>query len=165
MRVAILALVTLLVQRLLGSPGLPTLWTAVELPMVWIVWPTMCRHDRRWIPYAVLLGLMWDVVMNQPVIGPAGIAWSATAVVLHSLASMIADRSPLAWAIFGCVGAMLVTLILQVCLLPLGLATLPTWTHLGQIGLATGAWCGLVGWTLTLDLPTRWANHRARRLR
>ncbi len=49
--------------------------------------------------------------------------------------------------------------------IPLGLDTELTGRYLLLSIVLTSLWCGLVGWIIALDLPTRWITHRARRLR
>lgn len=165
MKLALLVVATLVMQRVLGLPGLPAWAVELQLPVVWVVGPAMLRHDAHWVPLAILLGLAADAVTGQPVIGPGGIAWSAAAVCLTGLASVIADRSPKAWAVFGAAGALLTVVGVQLALWPLGLAHMPTTGYLLRTALLTGAWCGLVGLVLHLDLPERLERHRARRLR
>jgi hypothetical protein len=155
---------SLLIQRVLGMPGLPP-WTAeIILPMVWIVAAALLKRERGWPYEALLIGLGWDVLL-EPVIGPGGIAWSAAGLALYALASLVADRSPKAWAGLGLVGAAVVTLVRQATLVPLGLPFSLTLNHWLRSVLLTGAWCGLVGIVLALDLPGRWRSRRARKLR
>lgn len=158
------ALLTLLVQRLLGMPGLP-FWTAeIILPVVWIVAAALLRKERGWPYEALLLGLVWDLLL-EPVIGPGGIAWSAACLALYALAGVVADRSPRAWAGFGLVGAAMVTLVHQAALIPLGLPFSLTLGHWVRSLILTSAWCGLVGVLLALDLPSQWRTYRSRKLR
>lgn len=158
------AIAALTVQRLLGLPPLPGWSTALVVPMVLLVVPL--GRDERPSPVAagLLLGLAWDVVM-EPVVGPGGIAWSATALVLRAVATVVADRSPAAWAGFGAIGAGCLTLVQWLVLLPLGVAPALAATRLGLAMLLTGAWCGLLGWVDLADLPARWQRWRTRRLR
>jgi len=164
MRIVALVAVALTVQRALGWPGGPQWAPLLLLPMVFLVGPALLHHDRRWVHLAIALGLAWDVVL-EPVIGPGGIAWSAGALVIARLASIVADRSAKAWFAFGATGAATVTLARWLALLPLGISTAWRWTDLALCVGLTAAWCCLVGWTLTLDLPTRWRRHRAKKLR
>ncbi len=163
-RLILPVLLTLLIQRTLGMPGLPP-WTAeIILPVVWIVAAALLKRERGWPYEALLIGLSWDVLL-EPVIGPGGIAWTAACLALYSLASLVADRSPKAWVGLGLVGAAVVTLVRQAALVPLGLPFSLTLSHWLRSVLFTGAWCGLVGIILALDLPGQWRNHRARKLR
>jgi hypothetical protein len=149
---------------MLGMPGLPP-WTAeIVLPVVWIVAAALLQRERGWPYEALLIGLSWDVLL-EPVIGPGGIAWTAACLTLYALASLVADRSPKAWAGLGLVGAVVVTLVRQATLVPLGVPFSLTLVHWLRSVLLTGAWCGLVGVILAFDLPTRWRSHRARKLR
>lgn len=158
------AVLTLLMQRLLGMPGLPS-WTAeVILPVVWIVAAAMVRKEPGWPYEALILGLAWDLLL-EPVVGPGGIAWSAACLALYALAGVVADRSPRAWAGFGLVGTAILTLVHQAALIPLGMPMSLTFGHWLRSVLFTAAWCGLVGSILALDLPSRWRAYRSRRLR
>jgi cell shape-determining protein MreD len=164
MRIVAMVAVALTIQRALGWPGGPTWAPLLLLPMVFLVGPALLHHDRRWVHLAIILGLAWDVVLES-VIGPGGIAWSIAALVTARLAGIIADRSAKAWFAFGAVGAATLTLARQLVLLPLGISEAWRWTDLAlSVGL-TALWCGLVGWTLALDLPARWRSYRARKLR
>ena len=138
------AAVTLVVQRALGMPGMPELFSQAILPMVWIVAASLIRKERYWPYEALLLGLAWDLLFG-PVVGPGGIAWTASCMSLFGLASVVADRSPRAWAAFGAVGAVVVIVVHNLSLVPLGLATSLTAHHLAWSALLTGLWCGLVG--------------------
>jgi len=131
---------------------------------VWIVAASLRSREWRWPYEALLLGLGWDLLL-EPVIGPGGIAWSAAALCLHFMAAFVADRSAKAWAAFGAVGALVVTLVHQVALLPLGLGTSMSLPHLVRTTLFSGLWCGLVSAVLALDLPKRWRAYRVRQLR
>ena len=164
MRIVVLAAVTLAIQRALGWPGGPPWATLLLLPMVFLVAPAMLHHDRRWVQFAIVLGLAWDIVLES-VIGPGGIAWSACALVIAWLAGIVADRSARAWFAFGAVGAAIMTLARRVALLPLGISEAWRWTDLALCVGLTALWCGFVGWILGLDIPTRWRRHRARKLR
>lgn len=160
----LLVAATLLGQRLLSMPGMPPEAGLVVLPMAWIVAGTLNEHGRRFIYLALALGLGWDLLL-EPVIGPGGIAWSATAVLLAALASFVADRSAKAWFLFGVAGTLALVVARNVALTPLGVPVAWSWTSLGLGGLFTGAWCGLVGWVRVLDVPQRWRVWRTRKLR
>ena len=159
-----LAVLTLVAQRLLGTPGLPMWPSEIVLPTVWIVAASLRSRELRWPYEALLLGLGWDLFL-EPVVGPGGIAWTAAALCLHALASFVADRSSKAWAGFGVVGALVVTIVHHLALLPFGLATSMTVPHLARTALFSGLWCGLVSAVLALDLPKRWRAYRVRKLR
>lgn len=163
-RPALLVVLSLVAQRALSSPGLPSWPSEVILPAVWIVAPPLRRHEQRWPYLALLIGIGWDLLM-EPVVGPGGIAWSAAALGLYGIAGVMADRSPRAWAALGAAGAMILVLVRQMALLPLGLASFPTLELLFRTVVFTGAWCGLVGGVLALDLPARWRAYRVRTLR
>jgi hypothetical protein len=155
---------TLLVQRALGMPGLPS-WSAdVLVPVVWVVALSLLRSERPWPVDALFIGLAWDVLF-EPVIGPGGIAWSAAALALNGLATVVADRTPRAWAGFGAVAAVLIVTLHRLALLPLGFSLSLTPTEVIRTALLSGAWCGVVGLVLGLDLPKSWRTYRARRLR
>ena len=155
---------TLLVQRMLGMPGLPV-WTGdVLVPVVWLVALALGRSERAWPTEALLIGLAWDLLF-EPVIGPGAIAWSAAALALEGLAAVVADRSPKAWAGFGAVGAVLILAVHRLALLPLGLSAAIDPLELVRTALLSGAWCGAVGMVLALDPPKLWRTYRARRLR
>ena len=162
---ALLALLSLVMQRGLGWPGMPLWADLVILPMVWIVAPALLRHDRSWVYLAFVLGLAWDLILNREVVGPGGISWSAAALGLSILARVVADRSPKAWFAFGTAGAALFIAARSVALLPLGLRVPLTWNHLVLSIVLTGAWCGLLGWLRALDPVMRWRAYRARKLR
>ncbi len=164
MKVALLVTLTLVAQVALGLPGSPTWMTAILLPMVFVVGAPLMMAERRWPHFALLLGLAWDLVL-EPVVGPGAIAWSASAVALGFVVPLVADRSPRAWVAFGALGAGLMIVVRHLALIPLGLATELTGRYLLLSIVLTSLWCGLVGWIIALDLPTRWITHRARRLR
>lgn len=165
MKTVALVVATLVVQRLFGLPGAPAWLAQLELTTVWVVAPALRRHDTSWVLATVLLGIGWDVALDQPVIGPGGIAWSAAALVVAALTSVVADRSPKAWLACGAVAAVVATLGLEVARLPLGLAALPTTGSLVRTAVLSAAWCGLVGWLSEVDFAARWHDHRSRRLR
>lgn len=163
-RLVIPVLLTLLVQRMLGMPGLPS-WTAeIVLPAVWIVASALLVRDRGWPWEALALGIAWDILL-EPLVGPGGIAWSAAGVALYALAGVVADRSAKAWAGFGATAAAVVFVVHHLALLPLGLASSFTAMHLIRTTLLTGAWCGLVKIVIALDLPSQWRAYRVRKLR
>ena len=164
MKTAALVVVAMVVQVALGWPPAPGWLSAILLPMVFIVAPPMLIAERRWPHGAIVLGLLWDLVF-EPVIGPGAIAWSAAAVALSALAPLVADRSPRAWFAFGAIGAALMIVVRHLALLPLGLASDLTTRSLLTSVFLTSIWCGLVGWIIALDLPSRWRAHRARKLR
>ncbi|MCG6962992.1 MAG: hypothetical protein LJE95_06965 [Acidobacteria bacterium] len=163
MRWALLFIVTFVAQRLLGLPGLPAWGTGLLLPAVWLV--AVATGTERPSPLFVGLGVgaVWDIVM-EPVLGPGAIAWSATAVLLAWTASWVADRSPRMWAALGALAAASVHLVRWLALLPLGEAAPVRWSWLAVSMTLTGLWCGIVGWSLTLDLTARWARYRRQRL-
>lgn len=164
MKTVLLVSLTLIAQRALGWPGLPP-WTGfLLLPMVWIVGPPLERHEHRWIYLAIPLGLAWDLLLEE-VVGPGGISWSGAALALSLLAGIIADRTPKAWLALGAAGAAVVLVVRFVAMLPLGVPTDLTLRRLALSVVATGAWCGLVGWLRSLDLRSRWRAFRARKLR
>jgi hypothetical protein len=164
MTIDLLVILTLLVQRMLGLPGLPP-WTAeVLLPVVWIVAAALRQKERGWPFQALLLGIAWDILF-EPVIGPGGIAWSAACLVLYALAGLVADRSPKMWIGFGMVGAAVVTVVQRAALVPLGLPFSLTLGHWVRLVVLTGLWCGLVGSILVLDLPAQVRAYRSRKLR
>lgn len=163
-RIVILAAATLIVQRVFGMPGVPAFLSQIILPMAWIVAASLIRKERRWPYEALLLGLAWDLLFG-PVVGPGGIAWTAACLGMYGLASVVADRSPRAWAAFGAVGAVIVILVQRLAVMPLGLATSLTLQHLMWSALLTGLWCGLVGTVLALEFGKHWRAYRVRRLR
>jgi hypothetical protein len=164
MRTAVLVVVTLILQRALGWPGMPSIAGLVTLPVVWIVAGAMVHHDRRWTQLAILLGLGWDMIL-EPVIGPGGIAWCAAAIALSALANVIADRSEKAWFVFGAAGTFLVILIRWLVSFPIGIHTPIVWSALLLNVLFTSAWCGFVGWIRAQDITVKWRAYRARKLR
>ena len=163
-RIVLLVAVTLIVQRVLGIPGMPAFLSQIILPMVWIVAASLIRKERFWPYEALLLGLAWDLLFGS-VVGPGGIAWTASCLGLYGLASVVADRSPRAWAAFGAVGAVVVILVQRLAVMPLGLATSLTLQQLMWSALLTGVWCGLVGTFLALDFGKHWRAYRVRKLR
>lgn len=166
MKLQILALtiVTLVVQRAFGMPGMPKVLSLILLPMVWIVALSMLRKERHWPYEALILGLVWDLLFG-PVVGPGGISWTATCLGLYALAAVVADRSPKAWAAFGGVGAVVVILVQRLAEAPLGLSTSLTLEHVIWSSLLTGLWCGVAGTALALDFGKRWRAYRVRKLR
>jgi len=164
MIVALLAVATLALQVAMGLPSAPTFLAAVLLPMVFIIGPPLLVADSRWPHFALALGLAWDLML-EPVVGPGAIAWSAAAVAIGAVVPLVADRSPRAWLAFGALGATIVILIRALALVPLGLTTGLTSRSVLTSVVLTAAWCGLVGWIIALDLPSRWHSYRARKLR
>jgi len=163
-RILAFATLTLIAQRVLGTPGFPMWLSEIILPTVLIVAASLRSREWRWPYEALLLGLGWDLLL-EPVVGPGAIAWSAAALCLQTLASFVADRSAKAWIGFGAVGALVVTVVHEVALLPLGLGTSLTARHLVHTTILSGLWCGLVIGVLALDIPARWRAHRVRKLR
>ena len=164
MTVPLLVAMTLLLQRLLGAPGGPQ-WSGLLLvPVVWVVGPALLGGGRRWVWFGLAIGLGWDLLL-EPVIGPGAIAWSASALLLLWLATIVADRSPKAWLAFGAVAAAVIILVHRLTLLPLGVSRPVRWIDLALAVAVTALWCGLVGWLRALDLPKRWRARRARTLR
>jgi hypothetical protein len=164
MKIVLLMVATLIVQVAFGWPGAPAWLSMVLLPMAFIVAPPMLLAESRWPHFALLLGLLWDLLL-EPVVGPGAIAWSAAAVVLFILVPLVADRSPRAWLAFGALGTVVLVSVRNLALIPLGLATDLTIRSLLLSALLTSVWCGLVGWIIAMDLPARWRSHRARKLR
>ena len=163
-KIAALAVVTLILQSILGLPGMPAWFGNLLLPMIWIVAAALGRKEWHWPYEALLLGLAWDLLL-APVVGPGGIAWTAACLSLYGLASVVADRSPLAWAAFGAVGAVVLLFVQHLALTPLGLATFFSISQLVWSAVLTGLWCGLVGTVVALDLGKRWRAYRVRKLR
>ncbi len=160
----ILVLVTLVLQRLLGLPGLSAWATDLWLPLVWLVWPAM-REDRAWPLWGlVFLGLGWDIV-REPVIGPGGIAWSAAGFLVAWLARRVGDRSPVAWAGAGGLAALAVLLVRRAALVPLGLAGSWLWVPAVRTVFLGSLWCGLVGGIQSLDIVGAIRRVRRSRLR
>jgi len=164
MRSALLVLLTLLVQRVLGFPELHPWAAEVLVPMVWVVGPPLLQHGRQRVYLWLWIGLVWDLLLED-VVGPGGVAWSAATWAVSSVSMVVADRTPRAWMAMGALGTLAFLVMQQVTFLPLGLETGFTWWHLLLRTSLTAAWCGLVGWILALDLPARWRRHRARVLR
>lgn len=164
MTMVLLAVGALLTQVAFGLPGAPAWLAAVLLPTVFIVGGPLRSGERRWPHAAIGLGLAWDLML-EPVIGPGAIAWSAAAITIGAVVPLVADRSPRAWFAFGALGAALMIFVRRLALIPLGLAADLSWSYVFTSVVLTGAWCGLVGWILALDLPSRWRTHRARKLR
>jgi hypothetical protein len=163
-RVFLLAAAALVLQRILGLPGLPAWAPEILLPMALIVGSTLRSTERRWPFDALLLGLFWDLML-EPVVGPGGIAWTATSLCLIAMGGFVADRSAKSWAAFGAVGALVLTTAYHLALVPLGLASSLTLSSLLRTAALTGLWSGLVGVVLALDLPKQWRAYRVRKLR
>lgn len=161
---ALLIAVTLLLQRALGAPGGPAWSGLVVLPAVWIAGPALRSAGLRWVWVAMVIGLGWDLLMES-IVGPGGIAWSAAALAVVRLAGFVADRSPKAWFVFGGLAAAVMLAVQRLALLALGVDVGWRLTDLGLTALATGLWCGVVGWIISLDVPSRWSAWRARKLR
>jgi hypothetical protein len=164
MIMAVLAVATLTLQVAMGLPSAPAFLAAILLPMVFIIAPPLLLADRRWPHFALALGLAWDLML-EPVVGPGTIAWSAAAVAVGAVVPLVADRSPKAWVVFGAFGTAMVILVRALALMPLGLATGLTSRSVLTSVVLTAVWCGLVGWIIALDLPSRWRAYRARKLR
>jgi hypothetical protein len=163
-KVIAISAATLLAQRVLGLPGTPTWLGTLIVPMVLIVAASLIRKERYWPYEALLLGLAWDLLFG-PVLGPGGIAWTAACLSLYGLASVVADRSPRAWAAFGAVGALVMILVQRLAMVPLGLATSLTLRNLMMSVVLTGLWCGFVGIVRSFDLVKHWRAYRVRKLR
>jgi hypothetical protein len=163
-RTAILVALALALQVTFGWPGAPGWLAAVLLPMVFVIGPPLIHPERRWPHAALALGLGWDLVL-EPVIGPGAIAWSVSAVVIGSVVPLVTDRSPRAWLAFGALGALIMTVVRHLTLVPLGLSTVLTMRSVVLTVALTAIWCCLMGWLLALDLPARWRVFRARKLR
>lgn len=163
-RIVLLSILTLVVQRILGMPGLPSWPPEILLPAVWIVAPPLLHHERGWPYHALFLGLGWDLLL-EPVVGPGGIAWTAAALSMYALAGLVADRSAKAWVGFGAVCAAVVIVVRHLALFPLGLAAPLSLQHAVRSILLTALWCGFVGVVVSLDLPARWRRYKTRRLR
>ncbi len=159
-----LILLTLLAQRLLGSPGLPPWLAEPLLPAIWLIGPALADSEHRQLLPGLWLGLAWDVVL-EPLIGPGAIAWSAAGLAVRATGNLLADRSPGVWVLLGALGAILVVGVRSLVELPLGDFHPFSVGHLLRATAFTGLWCGAVGWGLSLDLPGRWRRHRASRLR
>lgn len=164
MKEAAVVVVMLVAQRVLGAPGLPQWLGDLWLPVVWLVGPVMV-HDRPWpFPAVLALGLAWDVTL-EPVVGPGAVAWSAGALVVAWLGSLIAHRGPATWLTFGAIGALVVLWVRQLALWPLGMALTLGWAFQVRVVVLSGLWCGLVGVGLTLDVTGWWHRRRRRVLR
>ncbi len=164
MTAALLVLLSLVAQRTLGAPGVPAVLALLVVPAIWVVWPTMTRHGGLAFWPALALGLAWDLLMG-PVVGPGAVAWSGAALVVAATASLVADRSPAAWTLFGGLTALLVVLGRHLLLVPLGLAGDLSLTSLALAAALTGVWCGLVGWLRAVNPAARVHEYRSRRLR
>jgi hypothetical protein len=163
-RLILFFLATMVGQRILGAPGLPVWCADIQLLTVWLVAPALRFDDRRWIYFAVLLGIVWDI-LGQPVIGPGGIAWSTAALALSALAVVVADRSFRAWAAFGAVAAVVVVLVHSLVLMPLGFPPSLTAVRIFRTALFSGLWCGTVAAIVAIDFPKHWRAYRLRKLR
>ena len=164
MKTLALVVVTLLIQRTFGMPGAPAWLAHLQLTTIWVVAPALRRHDSRWVFAAIALGLAWDLALDQPVLGPGGIAWSAAAVVVVALASVVADRSPKAWFAYGAVAAVTAPLVLELARLPLGLATAPTMVSMIcclLIFSLCSRWIGLVAMKVCRRLFGLFSSERA----
>lgn len=163
-KVALLLSIAFSAQAALGQPGIWPSATALLLPMPWVVGPPLLTTERRWYALSFVVGLIWDAVF-EPVIGPGAIAWSAAALMAWFFAGVVTDRSPRSWFVLGAVGSAVVALVRGVALFPLGVGTVGSWRWIGSSTVLTGLWCGLVGWIISMDLPSRWRVYRARTLR
>lgn len=132
--------------------------------MAWLVSRPLMQHDRGVFLLGIGLGLAWDALF-EPVIGPGGIAWSAAALTIQAAAHVLVDRSPRAWAGLGAAATLVSLVVRKLALMPLGISA-DIWTLASlRTCLMTALWCGIVGWTLGLDLNARWQDYRSRRLR
>jgi hypothetical protein len=133
--------------------------------VVWLVYRPLRDHDEGVFFVGLILGLVWDVVLGEPLIGPGGISWSAAALAVRGMASLLVDRSPRAWVAFGALATVVVLVTRWIALLPLGYSY-PIWNLASlEVVAFTGLWCGVIGWLLRLDVQTRWNEYRVRRLR
>lgn len=164
LRGVFLFILTLAGQRALATPGLPAWCTDLQLLTVWLVVPALQLERGRSLARPVAIGLCWDA-LQQPIIGPGGIAWSASALVLSGLAGVVADRSYRMWAVFGAVAAIVIVLVHALALWPLGLAPSVTTGRVLRTALLSGLWCGLAGAIKAIDFPKYWRTYRVRRLR
>ena len=164
MKLGLLVTLSLVIQYSLGWPGVPGWAGDVTIPMVFLVAACMLFHGQKWPYLPLVIGLGWDLLM-EGIIGPGGIAWGATALILERLATVVADRKPRAWVVFGAFGGILVVFIRFLALIPLGLSLPLTLAGLFRVGILTGLWCGLIGSIIELNPAQRWLHFRARRLR
>ncbi len=164
LKILALVAVTLALQRLLGHPKASVLAAALLLPMPWIVGPPLLGFDRRWYWLSFPIGLGWDLLF-EPVIGVGAIAWSTVALITWIGTSIAAERRASAWFAAGAGGTVVFWLIRSVCYMPLDLPGTPVWSWIGTSALLTGVWCAAVYGVMVLDLPARWRQWRARRLR
>ncbi len=164
MKIALTVFLTFVAQWILGLPAAPTWLQGVLLPMVWIIGPPM-RHRFDHIFVAGLgLGLGWDLLF-EPIIGPGAFAWSAAALAVAWTIRKVGDHSARSWGVLGAGGALLVSGLRYVALLPLGLAVPPRFLDLVIGAVSTGLWCALVAFILAADLPGRVRRYRRSRLR
>lgn len=164
MRWAALVLLCLTLQRALSVPGVPSWAGGIMVPALLVVGRPLVGLAGREFWFGLLLGLGWDVVM-EPVVGPGGIVWSASALAVGWTIRFIADRSPAAWCGLGILVATLVTVLRHLVYLTLGISEGLWWIGAARGALLTGVLCGVVGWIRELDLPSRWRQYRRRRLR
>ena len=164
MKTAILIVLTLVAQRMLVLPGMPSWGAVVLLPAAWVVGFSLDRKYEHPFLFGVALGLAMDLLL-QPLVGPGGIAWSLASLVARWAAARVAARSPLTWAGMGALVAALVPLGRSLAEAPFGVAAAPIpQNFLAGVAL-TSLWCGLVGWALSLNVPERWRRMRTRKLR
>lgn len=163
-KTVLLVVATLAVQRLLGLPGSGWLAAAVLVPMPWVVGPPLMDLGRRWYALAFVIGLSWDLLF-EPVVGPGVIAWSAAALAAWLGASLMVNRTIGGWFTFGLLGAAVFWSVRALALWPLGQPTAPVWRWIIASVIGTAVWCALVRGVIALDLPSRWRQYRARRLR
>jgi len=163
-KTAALVLACLILQRMLSIPGVPAWAAGILVPAVLVVGRPLLGLEGRPFWFGLALGLGWDVVI-EPVVGPGGIYWSASALIVAWTIRFIADRSPWAWAGMGALVAVLVAVLRHLILLTLGVSDGLWWYGVGRSALLTGALCGVVAWILVIDLPSRWLDYRRRRLR
>ena len=63
-KIVFFAVVTLVLQRILGMPGMPAWFGHLILPMIWIVAASLLRKERHWPYEALLLGLAWGLLLD-----------------------------------------------------------------------------------------------------
>jgi len=164
LRIFALVAITLAAQSLLGHPKAPFLGAAILLPMPWLIGPPLLDFNRRWYWLSFPIGVGWDLLF-EPVIGIGAIAWSAPALITWFGTSIAAERRTRAWFAAGAGSTVVFWLIRSLCYLPMDLPRMPTWTWIGISAVLTGVWCVTVHIVIVLDLPTRWRQRQARRLR
>lgn len=164
MKLAVAAVLSFVVQWILGMPVFPAWAQGVLLPMVWVVGPPMRHRTQHVFLTGLGLGLTWDLLF-EPIVGPGAIAWSAAALIVAWTVRRVGKHSVLSWGLLGAGGTVLVAGFRFLALIPLGRAVPPPLVQIAAGTAGTGLLCAVAVLILGMDLSGRVRRYRRGRLR